>query len=107
MFKIALMVYKCINNMAPIYLKELIHLRNPKPNFVRLDNDFFFLESPPKPSLVSTERAFSHTGPKVWNDLPYCIRSSENITVFKTKLKTYYYNEVYSESAPTFPLVGA
>ena len=102
LFKISLMVYKCINNIAPSYLQELIHLQNPKANYLRLDNDFFILETPPTPALVSTERAFSHTAPKVWNVLPYSVRSSENLGVFKKRLKTYYFNQAFGETSSTF-----
>ena len=29
-FKIILLVYKCLNNVAPVYLKELVHKDRPK-----------------------------------------------------------------------------
>lgn len=44
-FKIALLVFKCLNNIAPVYLNSLIKLRTPNVYSVRLDNDFFKLES--------------------------------------------------------------
>ena len=97
MFKIALMVFKCINNIAPIYLQELIALRNPKLNYLRVDNDFFFLETPPAPTLASTQKAFSYAGPKVWNVLPYCVRASENVVIFKKRLKSHYFTQVFGE----------
>ena len=96
-FKIALLVYKCINNLAPSYLQELLHVRDPKLNSLRIDDDYFFLKTPSIPSLKSTESAFVFSGPKVWNSLPYQIRCSESIEQFKSKLKTYYFNLVFND----------
>ena len=43
-FKVALLVFKCINNLAPKYLMDFISLRDPKKMSMRLDNDFFLLK---------------------------------------------------------------
>ena len=91
MFKIALLTYKCVNNLAPSYLKELITIRKPTIKNVRLDTDYFLLECPPYPSLVNTEKAFSFNSPKIWNSLPFEIRSACSVTQFKTLLKTHYF----------------
>ena len=93
-FKIALLAYKCLNNIAPPdpYLKELISPRQQSFKNVRLDNDYFCLSFPPSPNYVNTEKAFSHCAVKVFNSLPYDIRSAESVTSFKTKLKTYFFS---------------
>ena len=96
LFKIALLVYKCINNLAPPYLQELLQLRDPKVNHLRIDKDYFLLKIPPIPSLKASENAFLFSGPRVWNSLPYEIRCSETIDKFKSKLKTYYFNSVFN-----------
>ena len=83
-FKIALLAYKCLNNIAPPYLKELISPRQQSFKNVRLDNDYFYLSFPPSPNYVNTE--------KVFNSLPYDIRSAESVTSFETKLKTYFFS---------------
>ena len=91
-FKIALLAYKCLNNIAPPYLKELISPRQQSFKNVRLDNDYFYLSFPPSPNYVNTEKAFSQCAVKVFNSLPYDIRSAESVTSFKTKLKTYFFS---------------
>ena len=96
-FKIALLVFKCINNIAPTYLQELLHLRDPKSNTLRIDNDYFILQQPPIPSLKMSENAFKYSGPKIWNNIPYEIRSCETIAKFKCKLKTHYFNIVFND----------
>ena len=41
------------------------------------------------------DRAFSVAAPKLWNSVPYEIRSSENLNQFKSKLKTYLFRIAY------------
>ena len=96
-FKVALLVFKCINNLAPKYLKDLISLRDTKNISLRLDNDFFILKIPSPVNFNRTEGAFQYNGPKVWNSLPYVIRSIGDINNFKKCLKTYYFNIAFSE----------
>ena len=91
-FKLALLVYKCINNIAPEYLKCLIQLREVKRRASRLDDDFFMLKVPPKSNFSRTEAAFCYAGPKVWNNLPFNIRSISEVGSFKSALKTYFFN---------------
>ena len=82
--KIALLVFKCVNNLAPEYLKELIKFRQIKRRSSRLDDDFFMLKIPPKCNFSRSEAAFSHSGPKIWNELPYRLRSLSSINEFKS-----------------------
>ena len=91
-FKIALLIFKCINNLAPAYLAELIQLRNIRRRSSRLDDDFFLLKEPQALHFQRTESAFSFCGPKIWNKLPYHIRSLSDIGLFKKHLKTFYFN---------------
>ena len=72
LFKVALLVFKCINNLAPSYLQSLLSLR--QCNLVhssRLDDDFYLLGLPAKPNSPRTEAAFSYCAPKIWNDIPW------------------------------------
>ena len=59
---------------------------------VRLDDDYFILDYPSCPNYVSTYRAFSYCAAKVFNSLPYHIRSAESVLSFKSKLKTYLFS---------------
>ena len=92
MFKIALLMFKCINNVAPPYLSELLNLREIRRRSSRLDDDFYLIKVPPSPHFYRTESAFSHCGPKVWNELPYQLRSETDIELFKKQLKTHYFD---------------
>ena len=95
-FKTALLVFKCINNLAPSYLSELVNTRNINSHNLRIDMDFFLLSTPPAPNLKTTSAAFSYNGPQIWNSLPYSIRCISEINAFKTRLKTYYFEMAFS-----------
>ena len=79
-FKLILMVHKCLRNRGPGALRELL----------------IFSDSARTMALIETrvntkygKRAFSHAGPKVWNKLPSSIKEEENTEVFKKKLKSF------------------
>ena len=95
-YKIALLVFKCLNNIAPSYLVSLLKLRDTKRLSVRLDDDSYLLKIPSPPQLCRTEGAFSYSGPKIWNALPYSLRGTNEIETFKKKLKTYLFGLAYN-----------
>ena len=97
-FKIALLVFKCINNIAPSYLQDLINIRDINIHSLRLDNDFYLLSEPSLPYLTKTYSAFSFIGPSVWNSLPYYIRCVSDLSEFKTSLKTFYFNKAFHDT---------
>ena len=98
-FKICLLVFKCINNVAPNYLKDLISLREIRRRSSRLDDDFFMLKVPPRPNFSRSEGAFSYIGPKLWNELPIQLRSLNSVEIFKKSLKSYFYNLAFEDVA--------
>ena len=47
----------------------------------------------PGPRLkIYEEKCFQFAGPKEWNNLPFLIRESLSIYIFKSRLKTYLFN---------------
>ena len=98
-FKICLMVYKSLNNKSPIYIQELIKLREPNQNtFLRIDKDKLILTYTAPAKQDYKNRSFSYAAPKLWNTLPYNIRDSQSVSVFKTNLKTFYFSQWKDES---------
>ena len=95
-FKVALLVFKCLNNISPGYLKNLIKLRTVNKRSSRLDDDFYLLKMPPKCNFSRSEAAFSHQGPLIWNELPFSVRSLTSLPEFKSSLKTYYFNKAFN-----------
>ena len=96
-FKICLLVFKCINNIAPNYLKDMVKLREQRRRSSRLDDDFFRLKVSPRPNLSRSEGAFSYIGPKLWNDLPLSLRSLNSIEVFKQSLKAHFFDIAFND----------
>lgn len=93
-FKISLMVYKCFNNQAPDYLKCLLIPRiNEHSRETRKDNDITWLNKHPIENVVYKCRSFRHIAPDIWDKLSFIIRDSPTIDTFKTRLKTFYFEQ--------------
>ena len=89
-FKIPLINFKILNFLAPTYLSSLISLRLPSKYNLRNSNDnilLSYLHFKSKASLG--DRSFTCAAPKLWNALPFDIRSASTVSIFKAKLKTH------------------
>jgi hypothetical protein len=91
-FKIALLVFKCINNVAPVYLCVLIHLY--APSRALRSASTCVLVTPRHASNIH-RRAFSVCGPLLWNSLPVNIRCESNLNIFKCHLKTFLFTQYF------------
>jgi len=80
LFKLLLTVHKCINHTAPHSLCALITFG---------DSERTKKLHETKVKTKYGERAFSHSGPKLWNLLPLSIRTEENTVKFKSSLKSF------------------
>jgi len=96
-YKIALTVFKCINNEAPPYITSCISMKDEPRKCIRTCNDFFLLQVPSVTNYQRTERGFTYSGPEIWNQLPYELRTLTNISAFKKGLKTWLFCEAFSD----------
>ena len=95
-YKLATICYKCADNSAPKYLQDLVPTRRKTPYDTRGSSDTSALEDCPANSKKTLgDRAFSNSGPTVWNSIPRDIRELPNIEVFKSNLKTYLFRLAY------------
>ena len=82
-FKICLLVHKCLHGKAPKCLTEMLNytgsLRTMK------------LEQPRYKSSFGS-RCFGRVGPKLWNLLPLKLREEKDIDNFKKQLKTFLFD---------------
>ena len=93
-FKICLMAYKCVYDTSPLYLQELLNLRQPNWNqSLRKDNDISLLDYKSIETRNYKSRGFSYVAPVLWNKLPSYVRNSPSVTAFKNNLKTLYFTE--------------
>ena len=75
----------------------MISIRAEKFHGVRRNEDPFLLTVPPPPRYNKTiNGAFSLSAPGIWNNLPYGIRSSNDLGLFKKVLKTHYFQQVFN-----------
>ena len=93
-FKVLLVVYKSLNGLAPMYLRNLLDYYNPG-RTLRSSNRHLLIER--RFSSKFGSRSFTCIAPRMWNKLPLDIRNAESVPLFKTKLKTYFFNKVFTE----------
>ena len=86
-YKLLVLVYKCIEKKAPNDLSALIVLSDRSRHKKLVERCY-------KSSYG--ERAFSVCGPKLWNSLPHDLRAINSIEKFKEKLKTYLFKKSYN-----------
>ena len=99
-FKIALLTHKCLHGNAPAYLRKLICPRFASTCYcLRVNNDKCLLQTMPHPSLVKSKSMFSLAAPKIWNFLPLSLREISSASLFKTHLKSYFFNIVFEDVA--------
>ena len=88
-YKICVLIFKCLNGLAPTYLSNLISVYKPTRN---LRSSKAFLLTPVTSNFVRLgDRAFTIYAPKLWRTIPTYIKDSKSLTTFKTKLKTYFF----------------
>ena len=92
-FKICVITFKCIHGLCPQYLNELLSIHEPARNF--RSNDALLLTVPftRSPFLYST--CFYYYAPRLWNQLPFNVRSAQSLDVFKSKLKTVLFTDAF------------
>lgn len=81
-FKILCYVFKCLHDLAPAYLTELV--------VVRRDHNLDLVV--PRTKSRAGDRAFSCVGPRLWNALPADIRMIDGLDGFKSHLKHLFFS---------------
>ena len=90
-FKILLITYKALNDLAPIYISNLLNKCVP----IRQSSQYL-LDVPSSNLKTYGDRAFSVCAPKLWNDLPSnVIKCSFSINSLKSKLKTCLFRKTF------------
>ena len=92
-FKLLLLTFKALNNMAPSYICDL--LVKYKPSRTLRSSDASLLVVPQSQLATYGDRAFSIAAPRLWNNLPLCLRNCSSLAVFKSELKTYLFEDAY------------
>ena len=93
-YKIAVMVFKCLNNMAPSYLQDLLVIKS-HPRRTRASGSSSLIIPFTKCSTFA-HRSFSVQGPSIWNSLPSDVKLSDNLNIFRKNLKTFLFYKAFS-----------
>ncbi len=92
-YKVVLFVFKCRNSMAPDYLAELVPAYIP-PRTLRSEG--LNQIDVPKPRVGYGKKTFSYAGAVLWNKLPIHLRDLNSLALFKSSLKTHFFNIVFN-----------
>ena len=82
---IALEVFKILNNLSPIYLNDLLTLKN-------LSYSFRYTQTVEIPQVRTSRygtRSFCYTADKMWNNLPQHFRDITSYNVFKNQINSW------------------
>ena len=94
-----LIVHKSVNNIAPIYISELLKVYTPSRN-LRSSNMSLLKE--PTSKRTWGDRSFSVAALRLWNHLPTKLKSCHSITRFKSLLKTNLMSQFFKEDVYYF-----
>ncbi|CAH3021640.1 unnamed protein product, partial [Porites evermanni] len=78
----AIMMFKSLNEQAPVYLQNLFHERSTDYD---LRNSFHKLTLP-RPRTNYLKRSFSYSGALLWNSLPENVREIKSVSKFKEQI---------------------
>ena len=92
-FKVILLVFKALHNMAPTYIKDMIK-RKQETRYSLRSNKAILLQVPRFKCVTLGRRSFAINGPTLWNSLPHNIQTIESLDVFKKELKSYLFSKI-------------
>ena len=85
-FKLSTLTYRALSTQQPPYLDSLLHLSNIHRQLRSSNSQQLIV---PKTKLNLCKRAFSVAVPRVWNELPITLKTSETIAIFRKKLDIF------------------
>jgi hypothetical protein len=95
-FKIALLTYKSLHQMAPGYLQQMFHPVAQSQNVARNRSASRGDLLPQSWNTVAFgQRGFDYSAPIVWNSIPTSVRNCDSLTTFKKSLKTHLFRKAY------------
>ena len=93
-FKILTLMFKARNGLAPKYLCDLISDHTPSRSLRSSSQNLVHV--PKTRTITYGDRAFSKSGPTLWNSLPIELRNTQTFGKFKTQLKTHLFSVAYN-----------
>jgi hypothetical protein len=99
-FKVATLVYGCLQEDAARYLSSALHRVADVHTRHRLRSsaDTQLLVTPRSRLVIAGDRSFLVAGPRIWNSLPFTVCAAPSLLSFKQRLKTFYYRILTPDS---------
>ena len=91
-FKILLIVFKCKNDMGPLYLSDILTPYLSPYNTRLSDGDNLVIA---RTHNNWGDRCFAVASPKLWKDLPQTIKDHSSVKCFNKSMKTHLFNDAY------------
>ena len=92
-YRVLLLTFKLLNNLASFYLKEL--LTPYVPIRTLWSSNKGFLRVPRCNLKTYGDRVFSHIAPTLWNSLPEDMRTCKSLNTFNSQLKTFLFKRIF------------
>ena len=87
-YKVSMLMFKCLHNLAPQYLIYIIIFTYHQELNLRSRNNFVLPTRVSRTTMVHTG-SISSMGPRIWNSLPITVKNTNNLDTFKSRLKTH------------------
>ena len=94
-FKLLTIVFKTLQGNGPSHLRRKLNSMTYRRTTRRSTTKCITLEVPFNKKKTQGDRGFSHTAATHWNKLPEYIRQTDDISIFRRLLKTYYFRLAY------------
>ena len=83
--------YNVVLGSAPSYLADLFQMYTPSRSF-RSSADSRIFCMPIRGKKLQGQRAFSYTGPVIWNSLPFYVRHAQILSSVKSELEIHLFS---------------
>ena len=93
-YKLACICYNCMSTNSPPYLSDLLTVYTAARQ-LRSSSDNSVLRRPSVRTVSYGQRSFAYSAPSAWNSLPQQIRSSDNVSIFRSRTKTHLFRLAY------------
>ena len=93
-YKICILTFNSLHGHEPEYMSEILTPRSI--HYGLRSQDDLKLDVPRTKRKTLGDRAFKVAAPKLWNSLPKDVRGCNNVSIFKSKLKTHYFRIAYN-----------
>ena len=93
-YTICLLTFNSLHGHGLEYMSEMLTPRSI--HYGLRSKDDLKLHVPRTKRKTLKDRAFKFAAPKLWNYLPKDVRSCNNVSIFKSKLKTQFFRSAYN-----------